>query len=221
VLPAWARARALAYFQLVFMGGQALGALAWGVVADAFGLAAAFLLPAGGLVVVAFVGFLLGPLRSDHDVRHSDLPWPEVPPAAEWPPEAGPVLVTLEWQVPEIEAAEFLGVMRQLGRARRRTGASLWGVFQDADDPELYLETFTVGTWAEHVRQHLERGTVADAALEQRARRHHAGGAPPVVRHLVWAYSVPAALPDLEPDVLPHAHPELGPSAGPAAGDPS
>ncbi|MCW2508837.1 MAG: family transporter, partial [Modestobacter sp.] len=157
VLPGWARARALAYFQLVFMGGQALGALAWGAVADAFGLSAAFLIPAGGLVVTSAVGLLLGPLRSDHDVRHSALPWPELPPTPTWAPDAGPVLVTLEWQVRGADVPEFLGEMRQLGRARRRTGAALWGVFQDADDPECFLETFTVATWTEHLRQHLER----------------------------------------------------------------
>jgi predicted MFS family arabinose efflux permease len=219
VLPGWARARALAYFQLVFMGGQALGALAWGTVADAFGLAAAFLIPAGGLVVTAAVGLLLGPLRSDHDVRHSALPWPELPTTATWAPDAGPVLVTLEWQVRAADVPEFLREMRQLGRARRRTGASLWAVFQDADDPERFLETFTVATWTEHLRQHLERGTVADAALEQRARRYLAEGTDPVVRHLIWAYAVPAVLPDTEPDVLPHGRDQLAPTAAPAAAD--
>jgi predicted MFS family arabinose efflux permease len=220
LLPTWARARSLAYFQLVFMGGQALGALAWGAVADTLGLAAAFLLPAGGLVMAALLGLLLVPLRSDHDVRHSELPWPQLPPSAEWAPDAGPVLVTLEWQVREDEVPEFLGVMRQLGRARRRTGAALWGVFQDAADPELFLETFTVTTWHEHLRQHVERGTVLDAELERQARRHLAGTADPVVRHFVWAYAVPAARPDTEPDVLAHAHPQAAPTAGPAAGDP-
>jgi MFS family permease len=219
VLPGWARARALAYFQLVFMGGQALGALAWGAVADAFGLSAAFLIPAGGLVVTAAVGLLLGPLRSDHDVRHSALPWPELPPTATWAPDAGPVLVTLEWQVRGADVPEFLGEMRQLGRARRRTGAALWGVFQDADDPECFLETFTVATWTEHLRQHLERGTVADAALEHRARQLLAEGTEPVVRHLIWAYAVPAVLPDTVPDVRPNARDELAPTAAPAAAD--
>ena len=95
--------------------------------------------------------------------------------------------------------------MRDLARARRRTGASLWGVFQDAEDPELFLETFTVSTWHEHLRQHVERGTVADAALEERARAYHAGNTGPVVRHLVWAYAVPAARADIEPDVLANA----------------
>src|SRR4051795_6254871 len=220
LLPTWARARALAYYQLVFMGGQALGALAWGVVADAYGLSAAFLIPAGGLVLVALLGTLLGSLRSDYDVRHSALPWPEPPPSMTWTPEAGPVLVTLEWRVRGPDVPEFLVVVRRLGRARRRTGAALWGVFQDADDPERFLETFTVGSWHEHLRQHLERGTVADAELEERARAYVLPGTSPVVRHLVWAYAVVNAAADVEPEVVPHACREPAPTAAPSATDP-
>jgi MFS family permease len=220
LLPTWARARALAYFQLVFMGGQAVGALAWGAVADTLGLTAAFILPAGGLVVTALLGLLLVPLRSDEDVRHSELPWPQPPEALQWDADAGPVLVSLEWRVHSSDVPEFLAVMRELGRARRRTGAYLWGVFQDAEDPELFLETFTVSTWHEHLRQHVERGTVADAFLEERARAHLAGGTGPVIRHLVWAYAVAAALPDTEPEVVGHAHAEPTPTAAPAAADP-
>jgi MFS family permease len=220
LLPTWARARALAYYQLVFMGGQAFGALAWGAVADAYGLAAAFVIPAGGLVLVAILGVLLLPLRSDHDVRHSELPWAAVPSRMDWDLDAGPVLVTLEWQVRGDAIPEFLAVMRRLGRARRRTGAALWGVFQDAEDPELFLETFTVTTWHEHLRQHVERGTVADADLEGRARSFLSEGTDPAVRHLVWAYSVSAAQPDSEPDVLPDGKPEQAPTAAQAAADP-
>jgi hypothetical protein len=93
-------------------------------------------------------------------------------------------------------------------------------VFQDAEDPELFLETFIVSTWHEHLRQHVERGTVADAALEERARAYHAESTGPVVRHLVWAYSVPAARPDTEPNVVANALPEPAPTAALAAADP-
>ena len=219
LLPTWARARALAYFQLVFMGGQALGAVAWGAVADILGLTAAFLLPAGGLVFAALMGLLLVPLQFHGDVRHSELPWPQ-PPPLDWDPDAGPVLVTVKWRVRDPDVPDFLSVMREVARARRRTGASLWGVFQDAEDPELFLETFTVSTWREHLRQHVERGTVADAELEERARAYLAAETGPDVAHLVWAYAVPAARADTEPNVVANALAEPTPTAGQAAGDP-
>src|SRR3954451_15735442 len=201
------------------MGGQALGAVMWVAAADLLGLTAAFLLPAAGLVLAALVGLLLVPLQSEHDARHRERRWPR-PPSLEWHPDAGPVLVTVQWRVRDPDVPDFLDVMRDLARARRRTGASLWGVFQDAEDPELFLETFTVHTWREHLRQHVERGTVADAALEERARVYLAGTERPTVRHLVWAYAVPAARPDPEPDVVPNALPEPAPTAAPAAADP-
>jgi hypothetical protein len=93
-------------------------------------------------------------------------------------------------------------------------------VFQDAEDPELFLETFTVRTWREHLRQHVERGTVADADLEERARAYLVGNASPVVGHLVWAYTVPAARADTEPNVVPNALAEPAPTAASAAADP-
>ena len=84
----------------------------------------------------------------------------------------------------------------------------------------MFLETFTVSTWHEHLRQHVERGTVADAALEERARAYLVGNAGPVVAHLVWAYAVPAARADIEPDVVANALPEPAPTAAAAAADP-
>ena len=219
LLPTWARARALAYFQLVFMGGQALGAVMWGAVADVLGLTAAFLLPAAGLVLAALLGLLLVPLQSDHDVRHSELPWPR-PPSLDWDPDAGPVLVTVEWRVRDPDVPDFLDVMRDLARARRRTGASLWGVFQDAEDPELFLETFTVSTWREHLRQHVERGTVADAALEERARAYLAG----TPARSCGTSSGPTRClrrgPTPSRTSSPNALPEPAPTAAPAAADP-
>ncbi|MDX6686573.1 MAG: hypothetical protein QOF86_2701 [Baekduia sp.] len=75
-----------------------------------------------------------------------------------------------------------------MSRSRRRTGAELWGLFQDIDDPSRFLETFTVMTWHEHLRQHLERGTVMDHELERAARDLLRTGERPRVAHLLWAY---------------------------------
>ncbi|MGM1061724.1 MFS transporter [Saccharothrix sp. Mg75] len=182
LLPAWTRARALAYYQLMLMGGQAFGAVVWGAVAGALGVGWGVVVPAVAMVLVVLVAARLLPLTD----RKLD-----TTPASLWdaPPEvgdaaAGPVLVTAEWRVPAERAAAFTEAMRKVGRSRRRTGATQWGLFRDSEDPELHLETFVVETWHEHLRQHLERGTAVDLAVEAAARELATG--PPRVRHLLW-----------------------------------
>ncbi|MGW0552257.1 MFS transporter [Streptomyces altiplanensis] len=56
LLPACARTRGLACYRLVFMGGQALGGVGWGIVADRFGVGTAFVTSAAGLLVTTLVG---------------------------------------------------------------------------------------------------------------------------------------------------------------------
>jgi MFS family permease len=185
LLPDWTRARALAYFQLVFMGGQALGAVVWGTVAVEASLRTAFVAQACGLVLVATLGVWRVLHNAELDVRAAQF-WPEHDLEAD--PEAGPVLVTVEWPVAPGREAAFATAMEPVGRSRRRTGATLWGLFQDAEDPAVFLETFTVATWHEHLRQHLERGTMMDEYLESRARALLREGTVPQVRHLLWAY---------------------------------
>jgi MFS family permease len=185
LLPAWTRARALAYFQLVFMGGQALGAIGWGVVADVVSLRAAFVIPAAALVVVtAFSVWALPLTEAELDVSQVTH-WPEPVTRLEPDADAGPVLVIAEWPVPPDNAEAFVRAMRKVGRARRRTGATWWALFQDVEDPTLFLETFIVRTWHEHLRQHGERGTVLDRELEARARGMVVDGEEPQVRHLI------------------------------------
>ena len=48
-LPNWVRARGLAYYLVVFQGAQALGAVIWGVVADATSVTVALLVAAAVL----------------------------------------------------------------------------------------------------------------------------------------------------------------------------
>ena len=99
-------------------------------------------------------------------------------------PEEGPVLVTIEYRIDPGRGQEFVRVMDRLGRSRRRSGATLWGVFRDAADPGRYLETFIVGSWVEHLRQH-ERVSVAEKELQERVRSFHVGEVAPVVSHFV------------------------------------
>ncbi|SES22593.1 Predicted arabinose efflux permease, MFS family [Lentzea xinjiangensis] len=183
LLPAWTRARALAYYQLILMGGQALGAVVWGAIADVHGLQAAMIVPA--------VAMAAGALAASRWLPLLDRPL-DVSPATYWeePPEvdetdAGPVLVTVEWPVAEENEDDFIDAMQRVGRARRRTGATMWGLFRDTGKPETFLETFTVATWQEHLRQHLERGTVVDQQNQEAARA--LAKEAPQVRHLLFA----------------------------------
>jgi hypothetical protein len=98
--------------------------------------------------------------------------------------DAGPVLVTVEYDVIPEKTSEFLDAIREYGRIRRRDGASRWGVFRDLETESRYLETFIVDSWAEHLRQH-ERFTQADRAIEERV--HSYTRSQPMVRHLVFA----------------------------------
>jgi hypothetical protein len=91
--------------------------------------------------------------------------------------------VTVEYDVPMERAADFLAAMRELGRIRRRDGASHWGICSDLEVPGRYLETFTVGSWDEHLRQH-ERMTLADRNIQERLRGCVRGE--PVARHLLY-----------------------------------
>ena len=74
--------------------------------------------------------------------------------------------------------------MHALRRARRRTGALAWGLFEDAADRGRYVEYFIVESWLDHLRQH-ERVTISDRRLQDAAHAFHVGTKPPVVSHLV------------------------------------
>ena len=60
--------------------------------------------------------------------------------------------------------------MRHVGRSRRRTGALRWELFRDGSDPTRFVESYLVGTWAEHLRQHEHRLTGADRRFQRRQR---------------------------------------------------
>lgn len=161
LLPDWTRARSLAYFHLVLMGGQAFGTFLWGLIAQHTSLSLAFGLPAGGLIVFGWIGWFVFRLPSEPpDVQQAQsLP---TPPETDQDPEAGPVLVFVEWWVMPSRAEEFVEAMRQVGSARRRTGARIWGLFQSMENRYLFTESFTVSTWGEYLRQLQERNVEPD-----------------------------------------------------------
>jgi quinol monooxygenase YgiN len=99
-------------------------------------------------------------------------------------PDAGPVMVTVEYFVRPENGGKFATAITELGTVRRRDGAYAWGVFQDTDIPERWLEYFLVESWVQHLRQH-ERVSHADEALQRALLALHVGPEPPRVSHLI------------------------------------
>jgi quinol monooxygenase YgiN len=105
-------------------------------------------------------------------------------PAGPIDPDAGPVMVTVEYRIDPARAGEFAELMRETRSARLRQGALSWGLFRDAAVPGRYVEYFVDETWVEHLRR-LERFTAGDQALRERRLALHQGPEPPVVRRYV------------------------------------
>lgn len=188
VLPDWVRSRGMGLYILVFQGGQAIGALIWGLVVQQADTRLAFSIVAVGLLT-GLPAARRWPLRGpgEIDVRPAQQ-WPEPEMASEPDPAHGPVLVTVEYRVPAERADSFREAMLPVGRARRRSGGERWGLFQDGADPERFVEAYVVATWEEHLRQVQERVTHTDRLFEERARALVAEGTKPKVEHLLWAY---------------------------------
>jgi len=160
-LPRWVRARGLSVYQMVLFGAQAAGAAIWGVVAGAAGLVPAFL--AAAVVMAAGAATLwCWPFQPIADMDRSMVRWPEPQFLVGADREAGPVLVRVTYTIAADQERGFRPVMARLRQSRLRTGALDWALYQDAGNPRLFVEQFTVPSWVEHLRQHQERQTTTD-----------------------------------------------------------
>jgi MFS family permease len=169
-LPAWVRARGLAAFVVVFMGGMALGSILWGQVATRIGIPAALTIAALGTLLA--IGLTWRFKLGHHQVLdfRPSMDWP-APLLAETPgADSGPVMVTIEYRIQPDRRAEFVAAMQAVREMRRRNGAYFWELFHDSGDPTRYIECFMDESWVEHLRQH-ERASVADRETLQRAKQ--------------------------------------------------
>ncbi len=160
-LPSWVKARGMAYYTVVFQGATGVGALVLGAVAQATSLDTALVVLAAGLVVGGALTLRLAlPKPGAIDVTPAD-----VMPLLDAPAEtAGTVLVVVHYEVAPGSEATFLAHAGRLRHFRQRTGGIEWRLFLDESAPGLYVETYLVGSWDEHERQHA-RVTQHDSAL--------------------------------------------------------
>lgn len=183
-LPNWVRSRGLAVFMATFMGSMALGSLMWGNVAQHTTIATALVVAAVGAVLAIGLTWRWKIGAIDEIDLTPSMHWPSPVTHEGVTPDKGPVMVTIGYEVNEAERGSFLTFVRDLGKRRKRDGAFVWGVIEDTETPNRFVEYFMVESWLEHLRQH-ERVTNADRVLQDRLRGFLVPGSKPEIKHYV------------------------------------
>lgn len=178
-LPNWVRARGMSIYLMSIMGSTAAGAALWGQVASLSSVRASLALAAlSGLVSMVVVQRLVRDRQIEEDLSPSKaIKRPEV----DIPPEAGRVVVTIEYLIDPARAEEFRELMQESRRSRMRQGALSWHLLHSMSEPELYVEQITDESWTEHLRR-FDRVTAADVTLRDRKLAFHQGKEPPRVQ---------------------------------------
>jgi MFS family permease len=180
----WVRARALAAFLLISEGALLLGSIAWGWLATRTSIRLSLGAAAAGALVSTVVS-IPGRLRDIDRLDRSPAEFYPIPSApAGLDLDFTPIVVEIVYAVDAGRRAAFLAAMEAVGRSRRRTGAALWMLTEESEDPSKIVEWFVLESWNEHHRQH-GRWTKNDEQMWKYARSLVAAGTEPRVSHLV------------------------------------
>jgi len=172
--PRWVTGRMLAMYQTVVFASIALGSWTWGHFATTAGvreaLTVAGLCSLVSLVAARWLPIAIEELGSLDPRERGTL----APPSVQINSTSGPIVVVIEYRVPSENAVEFVEVINEVGRIRRRDGARAWSISQDVDAVDLWVERFECPTWLDYLRWRT-RPTESDQAMRERLVRLIAG----------------------------------------------
>ncbi|RJT27233.1 MFS transporter [Mesorhizobium waimense] len=176
--PRWIVGRTVSIYYAVTYGGIAAGSWVWGAAAEHYSLTSALVGSAGALVLVAATGLLL-PVLENKESDHVALEGFEAPVVAvELRPRSGPIIVKIEYQIPDENTNAYLSLMHERRLAQSRVGARHWTVERDLQEPCQWTESFRTPTWTDYLRLN-HRLTAADKELDERLQELHSGEHPP------------------------------------------
>ena len=178
----WVKARALAVYLTVFFGAMTLGSAIWGQLASQFGISQSLMVATVGLVL-ASVTALRWRLDQDPDLN-LDLSGQTDASGLKIAHGRGPVMVSYEYAIDPATGYDFMVAIQEMRRVRRRGGAISWSVYEDVQQPGIFVETFVIGSWMEHLRE-ADRHTMNDLKIQRRVHTFLADNARPTVRYLV------------------------------------
>jgi MFS family permease len=179
----WVKARALAVYLTVFFGSMTAGSALWGQLASQFSIPFSLCVATAGMLL-ASAAVLRWRLDQDPDLNLDLSAINEAAPELEIRHDRGPVMVSYHYLVSPQSAHDFVVCMQDMRRVRRRGGALNWAIYEDILTPGIFVETFVVGSWMEHLRQR-ERYTMNDKKIQNRVLGFHQGPDLPEVRYLI------------------------------------
>ena len=182
--PRWVVARALALYQMCAFGGMAAGAWLWGSLAQDYSTTLALGISAAVLVVCTGIG-LWAPLANGEELNLMPLDrWREPSTELHIEPRSGPIIISITYRIADDDAPDFLRLMDERRRIRRRDGAHQWRLMRDLADPSLWTEKYQVATWLDYIR-HNQRMTHEDSRIGEEIRALHQGEEAPSVHRMI------------------------------------
>lgn len=199
----WVISRSIALYQTFVFGGNALGSLIWGLMAQGQGLRVA-LLAAGVTVAPGALLCLFARIRlPDLAGLDPQAEWAAPTPRIDLLEKSGPILTTITYRIAQEDIPAFLAAMTEKRLNRLRDGAGSWTLSRDILDADLWFERFRVSNWADAQRLHARRTVAGGQVIETLRRLHRGPGRPEVHYELVrdpWRQRPEAAVsPGLQP----------------------
>ena len=168
--PRWVTGRMLATYQTIAFAGIALGSWWWGHFANTAGVRES-LTVAGVASLLSLVAARWLPIEVERLGSLDPRARVELaPPSVDIHPASGPIVVVIEHRVRPENAVEFVAVINEIGRIRRRDGARAWSISQDIDTLDRWVERFECPTWVDYLRWRT-RPTESDQAVRARLNR--------------------------------------------------
>jgi MFS family permease len=168
----WVVARALSLFSSATFVGLGLGAWLWGMVADAHGIAQAFLGAGIAAIISIGLGYLL-PLRKPASKDQNEANIGARPAVTmELTMRSGPIVIEIAYNVDPQDAREFYAAILQLQPVRHRIGGYNWSIARDIADPATWTERYQCTTWGDYLRM-LDRYSQGDMERQVRADSFH------------------------------------------------
>ncbi|WP_028081904.1 MFS transporter [Solimonas soli] len=173
-VPRWVMGRAIATWSALNALGIAAGSWLWGHLAERYGVAFAFEIAAGALLLSPLLGLVLRiddrSTSIEADERTPAEPDVKLPISG----RSGPISIELQYRIASERAREFYHLMREIQRIRTRNGAYDWSLSRNIANPDEWSERFRCATWDDYLRLR-NRRTLDDSALHQRAYAMHIG----------------------------------------------